>query len=106
MIHSIEFALISITSFVTGKLILLASSSSDPLNWLEWIMGPLGALVVMVVAISWLARRLDATELREIERQKQREAILTQMAEINTKVVLALESNTRMLEKVDNHFDK
>ncbi len=106
MIHSIEFALISVTSFITGKLILLSTSSGETPNWIEWVMGPLGALVVMIVAIGWLTKRLDATEQREIKRQEQREILLTQMAEINTKVAIALESNTKMLEKVDTHFGK
>jgi uncharacterized membrane-anchored protein YhcB (DUF1043 family) len=105
MIHSIEFATLSVVSFLTGKLIIATTGGDQP-AWLQWIMGPLGALVVMVVAIGWLTRRLDATEQREIKRQEQREALLTQMAEINTKVATALESNTRMLERVDHHFQQ
>lgn len=107
MIHSLEFAVISLASFVTGKLIIFSTAIGDNTPaWMQWIMGPLGALVVMVIAIGWLTRRLDATEEREIKRQEQREALLKEMAEINTKVAIALESNTRMLEKVDNHFQQ
>jgi len=106
VIHSVEFAVLAVSSYVFGKLTILATASAggDQPAWLQWIMGPLGALVVMVFAIGWLTKRLDASEKREIERQQQREAMLQSMAVTNAKIADALDLNNEVLEKVNAHL--
>lgn len=54
-------------------------------DWMEYLLGPLGALVGMVVAVCWLTRRLDKAEVkadaREAARDKETTLLITVVTE-------------------------
>jgi len=56
-----------------GLVIADAAQSSMP-PWMAWALGPFGALIGVLLALVWMAKRLTSAEVREEERRKEREA--------------------------------
>lgn len=71
--------------------IQVAPSELPP--WMQWLLGPLGALVGMLFAIWWLSQRLNKAEVkadaREVERDQDRKAL-----------IIVLEQNSSVLRDV------
>jgi hypothetical protein len=106
-LETITAAVSTLTSaFLGSKLFVLAtemasSSQAGPMpEWLGWLIGPLGALVGMVAAITWLTRRLNRAEEREEERRKEREESLKTMVAANIRSADAIEQNSQILASV------
>lgn len=55
-----------------GTVIADTAQGSMPI-WMEWALGPFGALVGVLMALVWIVKRLNAAETREEERRKERE---------------------------------
>lgn len=53
---------------------LIANAAPAMPGWMSWALGPFGALVGVILALVWLAKRLDASEMREETRRLEREA--------------------------------
>lgn len=71
--------------------LLLASTVSESMPpWLAPLLGPAGALVGLVVALRWMAGRLERSEsrydAREAERDADRKALIT-VVEQNSNVI-------------------
>jgi|LakMenEpi03Aug12_release.lakeMendotaPanAssembly.Ray.scaffolds.fasta_scaffold1427043_1 hypothetical protein len=56
-----------------GSLVAVAGASQMP-EWMQWILGPFGALIGVLLALHWMSRRLNAAEAREEARRIEREA--------------------------------
>lgn len=89
----------------------IATNETLP-DWAKWMLGPLGALVGMIVAIKWLTNRLDKAELaaavdratavaREEKRQIERDSQMAQLIELGTRSNNVIEQNSRLLERLD-----
>lgn len=90
----------------------IASSETLP-EWAKWMLGPLGALVGMIVAIKWLTARLDKAEAaaaadralalaREEKRQVERDAQMAQLIELGARSSSVIEQNSRVLERLES----
>lgn len=110
-IINIELGLSTIVGVATANLIaglttIYALATQMP-DWAKYILGPLGALVVTLVAVWWLARRLASIESKsEKKSDAEREmmlGILQAQVEIATKCQTALEQNTRVLERIESN---
>jgi ABC-type nickel/cobalt efflux system permease component RcnA len=95
-------AVTAAVSVIFGKMLTLAITEAPA--WMEHIVGPFGAVIVMTVAVVWFARRMDRAENREVERQKAREDLLERMTIANTRIADSLERNSEILDKVEQHF--
>lgn len=106
MTHQLETITAGISTFasaVLGSQIFsaLADAAPDQMpGWMKWLLGPLGALVGMILAIYWLSRRLDKAEIkadvREQERDNDRKTLITALVE-NSQVI-------REVKEVINKF--
>lgn len=71
---------------------LLADAVAMP-DWLSMLLGPLGALVGLIIAIKWLAGRLDKSEEKYDEREKERD-------DDRKTLILLVEQNGQVLKEV------
>ena len=56
-----------------GTILANAMAGNMP-EWMQWLLGPFGALIGVLLALVWMTKRLSASEAREEERRKEREA--------------------------------
>ena len=52
---------------------LMVANSMPMPEWMQWLLGPFGALIGVLLALVWMSKRLNAAEDREEERRKERE---------------------------------
>ena len=69
----------------------MAETANYPMpEWLQWVIGPAGALVGLVIALKWMAGRLNKAEekidRREEERDEDRKRLIEVLAE-NSNVI-------------------
>ena len=86
---------------------LLADSGTVALpEWATWIVGPVGTLVALGIALKWMVGRLDASEGKAEARDKERTAIIESM---HAKHAEKLETLTlaamKVTDKVSNSLD-
>ncbi len=83
----------------SGKLLILSSTPPEP-SWVQLILGPLGALVVLVCVAVWLSKRNEKLDARSEASQ----AALLNLVQKTTEAVTAsrevIEHNTHMLNDV------
>lgn len=89
---------------VMGFLGLVAAAANQMPEWTKYLLGPFGGLVGTLVAVWWLAKRLNRVEQQAAaQRQRDSEAlleILRTQTEVATKCHAAIEANTRLLERI------
>lgn len=75
---------------------LIADAVTDPLPvWMQYLLGPLGALAGMIVAIWWLSQRLNKAEAKAEKREDERDA--------DRKILItALDQNSTALREVSS----
>ena len=75
-------------------------------EWMKWLLGPLGALVGMIIAIWWLSSRLNKAEVkadkRDDERDADRKTLITVLAQNST----TLEQNSSVLRDVKQVMER
>lgn len=91
-------------SLIIGKSLAVSASVTPP--WIEQIIGPFGAVIALTIAIVWFARRMDKSEEREVQRQKQREDLLKELVTNNVRLAVALERNSEILDKVEKRYNE
>jgi hypothetical protein len=65
----------TLLSAVAGSKVGLMIANTTPMpEWMQWLLGPFGALVGVLLALLWMSKRLNLAEDREEERRKEREA--------------------------------
>ena len=106
-----------VIAVIGGKLSIALAQTLNPPDWIDRITGPLGALVTMAIGIAWLSQRnakQDAKiEARQAEKDKE-DALhkaaqietAKQLAETNTRLQIAIDQNTRVIETNSRALDK
>lgn len=89
----------------TGVKFLAVVSELPP--WLTILLGPLGGMAGTLVAVWWLAKRLNAVETAAtLQRQHDHDAlmqILSAQIEVATKCHIAIETNTRLIQRIEDN---
>lgn len=90
---------------ITAGLGYLATAAESVPEWAKYLMGPFGGLVGTMVAVWWLAKRLNKVEENASkQRQSDMELMINQMrvqTEALTKCAVVMDNNTRCLERVE-----
>jgi hypothetical protein len=90
----------TLLSAVAGSKLGLMIANTTPMpEWMQWLLGPFGALIGVLLALLWMSKRLNIAEVREEERRKEREAeraknqetIITLLKDSNHITVTAVE---------------
>jgi ABC-type bacteriocin/lantibiotic exporter with double-glycine peptidase domain len=105
--EALSSAFVAITAslaLIFGKSLTLASTSTP--EWVQAVVGPFGTVVVMGLAVLWFAKRMERAEAREVDRQKEREALLAEMVKANVQIASAMERNSQILDRVESHLDR
>jgi hypothetical protein len=86
----------AVSAVIGSKVMTITAIQVSPNElppWMQWLLGPLGALVGMLFAIWWLSQRLNKAEekadARELERDQDRKAL-----------IIVLEQNSSVLRDV------
>jgi len=94
--------LIAVTSSAMGakSFRLIAEVTSAPMpEWMTWLVGPLGALVGLIIALKWMSARLDKAEAKADAKEAARD--LDSRAD-RERIIVALERSTVVMEGVKN----
>jgi hypothetical protein len=71
---------------------LVAEVTSAPMpEWMTWLVGPIGALAGLVLALIWMNKRLDRTEAKAEAKETARDA---RDREERDRLIVALEQST------------
>lgn len=86
---------------------MLADSGTVALpEWATWIVGPVGTLVALGIALKWMVGRLDASEGKAEARDKERTAIIESMHARHAEKLEALTlASMKVTDKVANSLD-
>ncbi len=84
-------------TFLGSKVLpLIANAAATEMpEWMKWLLGPLGALIGMIVAVWWLSARLNKAEAKADKRDDERDAD-------RKTLILTLEQNRVSLESNSN----
>ena len=63
-----------LTAIAGSKVGLMIANATQMPEWMQWLLGPFGALIGVLLALVWMSKRLNTAEDREEERRKEREA--------------------------------
>lgn len=74
-------------------------------EWANYMLGPLGAVVVMGGAVLWLTKRLEKQEKADEARQAKREELLAEQVKASTLIAAALDRNNRILDRIEERMD-
>lgn len=86
---------------------LLADVASNEMpEWMKWLLGPLGALVGMIVAVWWLSNRLNKAEEKADKREDERDADRKTLINVLAQNSLTLESNSSVLKDVKTVMER
>lgn len=102
VLSSAYFAFTAACAMILSKSIVISTTEAP--QWVTTASGPLSIAGVMGVAVIWFARRMEKAESREVERQKSREDLLAKMTSANVRIADALERNSVILDKVEQHL--
>lgn len=100
-----------------GRTTTIIAQSLNPPDWLDKITGPMGNIVTMAIVIWWLQQRNAKQDAKIDERQKVKDAedaahkmaqieTAKQLAETNTRLQIAIDQNTRIIETNSRALDK
>jgi hypothetical protein len=101
----------TLLSAVAGSKVGLMIANTTPMpEWMQWLLGPFGALVGVLMALVWMGKRLNLAEDREEERRKEREversknqdtiiSLLKDSNQVTTTAVEVMRDVKRTLEK-------
>lgn len=79
---------------------LLADVTEMPMpDWLRMLLGPVGAVACLIIALRWMAQRLNRAESRFEERDKERD-------EDRKSLILVVEQNSQALRQVTSVIAK
>lgn len=93
-------------SLIVGKVALATTAATPEVpEWLGYLLGPLGAVVVMGGAVLWLTRRLERKEKSDEARQEKREELLAEQVRASTLIAAALDRNNRILDRIEEKLD-
>jgi hypothetical protein len=82
----------TLLSAIAGSKVGLMIANVTPMpEWMQWLLGPFGALIGVVLALVWMSKRLNTAEDREEKRRLEREAERTKNQE--TIIALLKDSN-------------
>lgn len=85
---------------------LATDAGVDLPGWVQWISGPVGALVVLAVGLWWMTKRLEASEKKADEREAKRDAIIEKLhADHADKVESLSHATMRVTDRVSNALD-
>jgi hypothetical protein len=71
-----------LSAIAGSKLGLMIANAMPMPEWMQWLLGPFGALIGVLLALVWMSKRLNAAEDREETRRKEREAERTNNQDI------------------------
>ena len=72
---------------------MLAEIDPSMPDWIKLLLGPMGALIGLIVALWWMVQRLNKAEKRFEERDKERDAD-------RRALILVVEQNSQALREV------
>ena len=75
-------------------------------EWAKWLLGPLGALIGMIIAIKWLTARLDKAEARETARQTERDEQLKTLVTLGVNSNTVISQNSEVMESVKTALER
>jgi hypothetical protein len=77
---------------------MLADVTNAPMpDWMTWLVGPLGALVGLVIALKWMSARLDRTEAKSEAKELARDK---ESKDERDRLIIALERSTVAMDGV------
>jgi flagellar biogenesis protein FliO len=106
IIDNITAGLSAVASAVLGSQflpILGEATAPEMPQWMQWLMGPLGALVGMVLAIWWLSNRLTKAETKADNREDERDADRKAMISIVEQNSVVLRDVKDVIAKCKGH---
>ena len=96
----------SISAFLGSRLFRAGSSvvaevAQVPLpDWVQWVVGPAGALVGLVLALRWLANRLNKAEEKIDRRENERDEDRKRLIEVLSENSRVISENSRVSAEV------
>lgn len=82
------------------------ATNDDMPTWMKYLLGPMGALVGLIVALIWMNKRLDKAEAkidqREVERDKDRKDLI----EVLQKTNMVLDKSNSIHDRVEKTIIK
>jgi hypothetical protein len=103
-IESINAFFFAATSAFLGNRVFAyigdVATSQDGPQWIATLLGPLGALGAMIIAIYWLQGRLNKVEEKADKRDDERDADRKTLITVLTQNTTALEQNSTILKDV------
>jgi hypothetical protein len=86
------FTVVAASAFGSKFACFTAEVTSAPMpEWMTWLVGPLGALAGLIIALMWMNKRLDRTESKAEAKETARDA---QLREERDRLIVALEQST------------
>lgn len=77
---------------------MLADVTNAPMpDWMTWLVGPLGALVGLAIALRWMSARLDRTEAKAEAKELARDK---ESKDERDRLIVALERSTVAMDGV------
>jgi hypothetical protein len=106
-----------IVAATAGKISVMLSETANAPDWINRITGPFGALVVMAIGLWYFSVRDAKQDKKMDERQAAKDKedadhktaqieTAKQLAETNTRLQIAIDQNTRVIETNSRALDK
>lgn len=80
----------------TARMIADVTNAPMP-DWMTWLVGPLGALVGLIIALKWMSARLDKAEQKADQKEQARDK---EQREERDRLIVALERSTVAMDSV------
>lgn len=96
----------TISAFLGSKMFragstMVADIAQVPLpDWVQWVVGPAGALVGLILALRWLANRLNKAEEKIDRRENERDEDRKRLIEVLSENSRVISENSRVSAEV------
>ncbi len=94
------------TAALTGKFIFMTTTGVEDPSWVQLVLGPLGALVVLGCVSWWLSKRNEKLDARAEASQQLIISLITKTTEAVTSSREVIERNTAVLSDVHTALRK
>jgi hypothetical protein len=100
--HIISVAVVPLSAAALGKAGGFIAEAAALPDWLTPLIGPVGALTGMIIAIRWLLERLDKAEVKSDQRDEERAKNMAMIATMTLQNQTVIEQNSEVLVEVKN----
>ncbi len=76
-------------------------TSNDMPIWMQYLLGPLGALVGLIIALIWMNKRLDRAELKNDARESERDTDRKELIQVLDRTNAVIDRSNRIHEKTE-----